>query len=68
MTTEKLSALRMQAKIQNDPSPKVASSYGLYNVSKRLELYYNRTDLLDIQSVYQEGTKVCLRIPVVDDV
>ena len=37
--------------------------YGLYNVAKRLELYYNRTDLLDIQSVYREGTKVTLLVP-----
>ncbi|GHV40226.1 histidine kinase [Spirochaetia bacterium] len=37
--------------------------YGLYNVSRRLELYYNRSDLLEIQSVYREGTTVILRIP-----
>ena len=37
--------------------------YGLYNVAKRLELYYNKTDLLDIQSVYREGTKVTLLVP-----
>jgi two-component system sensor histidine kinase YesM len=43
-------------------------SYGLYNVSKRLELYYSRTGLLDIKSVYREGTKVTLRIPVVNHV
>ena len=42
-----------------------AQSYGLYNVGRRLELYYNRGDLLDIQSVYREGTKVSLKIPVV---
>ena len=43
-------------------------SYGLYNVGRRLELYYNRTNLLDIQSVYKEGTKVSLKIPVVHHV
>jgi two-component system sensor histidine kinase YesM len=37
--------------------------YGLYNVARRLELYYNRTDLLDIQSVYREGTTVTLFVP-----
>ncbi|MDR0503412.1 MAG: histidine kinase [Treponema sp.] len=37
--------------------------YGLYNVAKRMELYYNRMDLLDIQSVYREGTTVSLFIP-----
>ena len=37
--------------------------YGLYNVAKRLELYYNRTNLLDIKSVYMEGTTVTLFVP-----
>jgi sensor histidine kinase YesM len=51
-----------------DSVPPAAQSYGLYNVGKRLELYYNQTGLLDIQSVYRKGTKVTLRIPVVDHV
>jgi two-component system sensor histidine kinase YesM len=41
------------------------SIFGLYNVSKRLELYYNRQDLLEITSVYREGTTVNLRVPEV---
>jgi two-component system sensor histidine kinase YesM len=41
------------------------SAYGLYNVNKRLELYYNCRGLLEIQSVYTEGTKVTVRIPEV---
>jgi two-component system sensor histidine kinase YesM len=45
-----------------------AQSFGLYNVGRRLELYYNRTDLLDIQSVYREWTKVTLKIPAADHV
>ena len=55
MTDRQLETIRQQPEAQ---------SYGLYNVGKRLELYYNRTDLLDIQSVYRKGTKVTLRIPV----
>jgi two-component system sensor histidine kinase YesM len=42
--------------------------YGLYNVAKRLELYYNLVDLLDIESVYREGSTVSLRIPEADHV
>jgi two-component system sensor histidine kinase YesM len=57
MTAQQLAAVRKQT-----------SSYGLYNVSKRLELYYNKTGLLDIKSVYQEGTEVSLRIPAVENV
>jgi two-component system sensor histidine kinase YesM len=41
-----------------------ARAYGLFNVARRLELYYNRTDLLDIQSAYREGTTVTLLIPI----
>ena len=40
-----------------------ARIYGLYNVAKRLELYYNRVGLLDITSVYREGSRVTLLIP-----
>jgi len=39
------------------------SIYGLYNVAKRLELYYNKNNLLKIDSVYKEGTTVTLLIP-----
>ena len=60
MTSEQLTAIRGQ--------PQAAKSYGLYNVGKRLELYYNMSGLLDIQSVYKEGTKVILKIPVVNHV
>ena len=73
MTGEQLAAVREHPGTSADSaeagsSLPAARSYGLYNVVKRLELYYNRTDLLDIQSVYKEGTKVTLRIPVVDHV
>jgi two-component system sensor histidine kinase YesM len=37
--------------------------YGLYNISRRLELYYGRQDLLEINSVYREGTAVTLKVP-----
>ena len=62
MTDEQLEAIReQQGKASNAPVP--TTSYGLYNVNKRLELYYNLTGLLDIQSVFREGTLVTLRIP-----
>ncbi|MDR0719761.1 MAG: sensor histidine kinase, partial [Treponema sp.] len=49
-------------------SPLATQSFGLYNVCRRLELYYSRTDLLDIQSVYKEGTSITLKIPAADHV
>jgi len=71
MTAMRLAAIRKRAEtpaIDIPDNEGAVQSYGLYNVGKRLELYYNRSDLLDIQSVYKEGTKVTLRIPVVDHV
>jgi len=65
MTDGQLKALRELTESAGHSSPPAAQSYGLYNVVKRLELYYNRTGLIDIQSVYKEGTKVTLKIPVV---
>ena len=65
MTEEQLSSVKEQLVLsREDHKPEGTGIYGLYNVTKRLELYYNRTDLLDIQSVYQEGTKVTLLVPV----
>ena len=66
MTSEQLKAIQEQT-VHPDDSPPKARSFGLYNVGKRLELYYNKTGLLDIQSIYNEGTTVTIKIPVVDD-
>ncbi|MDR0622840.1 MAG: histidine kinase [Treponema sp.] len=62
MTGDQLENIRNQ--LYHAPAPETQSSiYGLYNVSKRLELYYNRQALLEINSVYREGTVVNIRIP-----
>ena len=39
------------------------ASYGLYNVSKRLRLYYDGKVSLDIKSVAGEGSEVSFVIP-----
>jgi two-component system sensor histidine kinase YesM len=58
---------KMRKQMKNHPNPEALNTgYGLYNVNKRLELYYNRRDLLNIKSTYQEGTMVALRIPGVE--
>jgi two-component system sensor histidine kinase YesM len=75
MTGEQLASVKSQlakaqlAKVQLEVDPLHVTGetenriYGLYNVAKRLELYYNRTDLLDVQSVYMQGTLVTLLVP-----
>ena len=65
MTDEQLASVKEQ--LAGMPALKKPETenriYGLYNVAKRLELYYNRTNLLDIQSRYREGTEVRLLVP-----
>jgi len=65
MTVEQLASVKAQLEV--NPVHVIGETenriYGLYNVAKRLELYYNRTDLLDIQSRYREGTEVRLLVP-----
>jgi two-component system sensor histidine kinase YesM len=62
MTEEQLEEIRRQRESASPPETSQAG-YGFYNVGRRLELYYNRKDLLEIASVYREGTTVTLRIP-----
>jgi two-component system sensor histidine kinase YesM len=62
MKTGQLAKLRGQIR-RHPVSEFPGLGYGLYNVSRRLELYYNRSDLLEIDSVYQRGTTVTIRIP-----
>ena len=42
---------------------KLSAAYGLYNVNKRLSLYYGGQVRLEIQSVHGEGTEVSFTIP-----
>lgn len=43
---------------------KSTTGLGLANIRKRLELYFNRNDLLDIESVEGKGTKISISIPM----
>jgi two-component system sensor histidine kinase YesM len=69
MTDEQLALVQKQLmETGNQTRPETETRvYGLYNVTRRLELYYNLTGLLDISSVYREGTTVTLRIPAGPD-
>jgi two-component system sensor histidine kinase YesM len=62
MTDEQLENIKKQLRETQAPDG-LNAIYGLYNVNRRLELYYNRTDLLEIESVYREGTRVNLKVP-----
>jgi two-component system sensor histidine kinase YesM len=65
MTAEKLLSVKHQlSKNPLSATPETKNRiYGLYNVAKRLELYYGDTSILEIKSNYREGTQVMLKIP-----
>lgn len=62
MTEEKLSSIMEQihgsAELED-----LNNIYGLYNVNKRLELYYDTSTKLEITSRYKKGTIVYFSIP-----
>ena len=41
-----------------------SAGYGLFNVNKRIQLYYNQPQGVWIESRMGEGTTVTLRLPV----
>ncbi len=64
---ERLEDIKHQMNSEADHSA-VGDVYGLYNVNKRLELYYNGRASLEIQSEYLKGTSVTFRVPEVENV
>ena len=57
MTREKLESLRGTiARDAGDAGD--AGNYGLFNVNRRLKLYYNQSEGVTIQSEYKKGTEV----------
>ncbi|WP_199617589.1 sensor histidine kinase [Paenibacillus alkalitolerans] len=64
MTEEtRLSMLRLEA----EPDGMRSTGIGTRNVFKRLQLFYGRDDLVEIDSSPGKGTKVVIRIPVGKD-
>ncbi len=57
MDDEKINALLSEVKSKS-------TGLGVFNVKKRLELYFNRNDLFKINSQIGEGTQVIISIPI----
>ena len=64
MTEEKLANIMKQINGSADPED-LNNVYGLYNVNKRLELYYDTSTKLVITSQYKVGTTVYFSVPEV---
>ena len=59
---ERLNEVRQEIR-SRERAEDLKSVYGLYNVSKRLELYYGNNVQLNIESEYGNGTAVWFEIP-----
>jgi len=57
MDNEKINNLLSEVKNKS-------TGLGVFNVKKRLELYFNKSDLFKIKSIKGEGTKVIISIPI----
>jgi two-component system sensor histidine kinase YesM len=64
MTEEKLANIMKQINGTVDPED-LNNVYGLYNVNKRLGLYYDTSTKLEITSRYKVGTTVYFSVPEV---
>lgn len=66
-TEERLGQVRNELRTGSQDSEKLSSVYGLYNVNKKLKLYYgDHTEGLIIESESGKGSKISFRIPVTE--
>lgn len=63
ISNEKL--LEIQKKLVIGKIEEISSSIGLINVQQRIKLFYGLEYGITIQSIVQEETKICIRIPLV---
>lgn len=63
MEREELAKLRRNLKHYDVSNPEMG--FGLYNVFRRIQLYYEIDDGLTVESEYNQGSKVTLRLPKV---
>lgn len=63
-TEERLNEVKSELINGNDPE-KLTVIYGLYNVNKRLKLYYGESVNLNIESEYGKGAKISFYVPCV---
>ncbi len=62
-SAEKMAAVK--AELQSDNAEKISASYGLYNVNKRLVLYYGAEAALHIESEAGKGARVSFSVPCI---
>lgn len=65
-TQERLEEVKQELESGSADAEKLSSVYGMYNVNKKLKLYYgDKTEGLQIESEYRKGSTIWFIIPVV---
>lgn len=65
-TPERLAEVSQELESGSEDAEKLSSVYGLYNVNKKLKLYYGeKTEGLKIESEHRKGSTISFIIPVV---
>ena len=68
-TEERLGQVRNELRTGDKDSEKLSSVYGLYNVNKKLKLYYgDQTEGIIIESEAGKGSRISFTIPIFIDV
>lgn len=61
MTTTRLKEIKEE--LAKGVESDFSTGYGLYNVNKRLLLYYGKEAAIQVTSVYRKGTTITIRVP-----
>jgi len=65
-TKERLEEVKQELKYGDQDTEKLSSVYGVFNVHKKLRLYYgDKTDGLEIESEHNQGSKISFIIPCI---
>jgi len=63
MEPETLEKIRAALVADEEPGEPAHGGFGIYNVNRRIKLFYGKQYGLEVNSVYGEGTKVKVRLP-----
>jgi two-component system, sensor histidine kinase YesM len=62
-----LSFILSEKKVKSNSTSSKGSGYGIKNINERLKLYYGDDYGLSFSSVYEKGTTVTIKIPIIED-
>ncbi len=62
-----LSFILSEKKVKSNSTSSKGSGYGIKNINERLKLYYGDDYGLSFSSIYEKGTTVTIKIPIIED-